>query len=125
MSVLAFFAACVAGGVGAGLRVFADGLIRTFARTRLPTATILINLTGSVTLGLITGLADAHILSGVWRLILGGGLLGGYTTFSTASYETVRLLQQRQWLVGTTNAIGVLIIAVAGAASGYAIGLSL
>ena len=85
----------VAGGVGAGCRFVVDGLVKGRVRTAFPLGTAIINVTGSFLLGLVTGLALAHTLPPEWRLILGTGFLGGYTTFSTASFETVRLSPAR------------------------------
>jgi CrcB protein len=88
----------------------------------MPWGTITINLTGSFLLGLITGLATTHLLPESVHLIIGAGFLGGYTTFSTASFETIRLLQERKWVAGGLNGLGVLIAATALAALGLWIG---
>ena len=54
--------------------------------------------------------------------MLGTGFLGGYTTFSTASFETVRLLQERRWAAGLVNGIGTLVVSTATAAFGLWLG---
>ncbi|MBN9187444.1 MAG: CrcB family protein, partial [Microbacterium sp.] len=72
----------VAGGVGAGCRFVVDGFVKGRVRAAFPVGTAIINVTGSFLLGLVTGLALAHTLPPEWRLILGTGFLGGYTTFS-------------------------------------------
>ena len=79
----------------------------------------MINLTGSLLLGLLTGLAGIHLLSHLGQLILGTGLLGGYTTFSTASFETVQLLENRRYAAATLYGFGTLIAATVAAALGY------
>ncbi|MEH0111429.1 CrcB family protein [Tersicoccus sp. MR15.9] len=109
-------AAC--GGVGAALRFVVDGLVRARTRGTFPWATVLINVTGSLLLGVVTGLAAAHGLDRTWVLVLGGGLLGGYTTFSTASVETVRLAQGRRRLAAAGNAVGTAVVTVGAAALG-------
>lgn len=116
---------CVAGGAGAGLRFVLDGLIRSRIKAPYPVATTIINVTGSLLLGLITGLIGSHLLSHPAQLILGTGLLGGYTTFSTASFETVQLLESRRYLAGILYGFGTLIMASAAAAVGYLLGVSL
>ena len=111
---------CVAGGIGAALRLILDGLIRGRVRSSYPVATTTINLTGSLLLGLLTGFASHQLLPHQWQLIAGTGLLGGYTTFSTASFETVRLIEDRRYLAAALNGFGMLITGTAAAALGFA-----
>ncbi|BDZ48148.1 putative fluoride ion transporter CrcB [Frondihabitans sucicola] len=116
-----FLLICVAGGVGASLRFVLDGLVRSRVSVAFPLATGLINVTGSFGLGLLTGLGSNAGLPHEWVLVLGGGLMGGYTTFSTASVETVRLIEQRRWGSALLNGIGMLVLSVAAAALGLAV----
>jgi CrcB protein len=116
---------CAAGGLGAATRLVLDGLIRARIRSSYPIATTIINLTGSLLLGLLTGLAAQHLLSEPWQIIAGTGLLGGYTTFSTASFETVSLLEDRRYLAATLNGLGTLILCTCAAAAGLIIGLAI
>lgn len=115
----------LAGGLGAVARFWFDGLVRSVVRSDLPWGTIAINLSGSLVLGLLTGLAGAHALPQAWQLILGIGFLGGYTTFSTASVETVRLCRQRRWVAGLATGLGVLIGGTALAGLGLWLGFHL
>ena len=123
MTPLLFLAIAVAGGLGAVCRFVLDGILKSLSETDFPWPTALINITGSLLLGLITGLAVGGPLSDAWRLVLGTGFLGGYTTFSTASVDTIRLLQQRRWTAGILHGLGTLVIAVG--AAGLGLGLSL
>jgi fluoride exporter len=116
-----FAAICVAGGAGAILRFVLDGAIRSRVALAYPLATTVINVSGSFVLGLLTGLGQTAGLPHDWVLILGGGLMGGYTTFSTASVETVRLVEQRRWLLALANGVGMLMLAIAAAALGLAV----
>ena len=111
---------CAAGGIGAALRLILDGLIRDRVRSSYPVATTVINITGSLLLGLLTGLASHQLLPHQWQLIAGTGLLGGYTTFSTASFETVRLIEDRRYLAAALNGFGMLITGTAAAVLGFA-----
>ena len=86
MTVLLFIALALAGGLGAASRMFLDGLIKSRIGGAIPWGTITINVSGSLVLGLLTGLASVQILPEAWHLIIGTGFLGGYTTFSTASW---------------------------------------
>jgi fluoride exporter len=87
-------------------------------------ATAVINLSGSLVLGLLTGLAARQRLPPQWHLVLGTGLLGGYTTFSTASFETVRLLEDHRYVAAATNGLGMLIVGSAAAALGFGIAMA-
>ncbi|WP_431791500.1 fluoride efflux transporter CrcB [Kocuria palustris] len=123
MTPLLFLAIAAAGGVGAVCRFVLDGLLTSLSEADFPWPTVLINITGSLLLGLITGFAVGGLLPDTWRLVLGTGFLGGYTTFSTASVDTVRLLQQRRWTAGMVHGLGTLVIAVGAAGLGLGLGL--
>jgi len=122
MSPLLFALLSLAGGLGAATRFALDGVIRSRAGESLPWGTILINVTGSFLLGLVTGIVGQHLLSGSAQLVLGTGFLGGYTTFSTASLESVRLLQAGRRRDGIVNALGTLVAATTSAAIGLLLG---
>ena len=113
MTVLLF----LAGGLGAASRFVLDGIIRGRKPRRLPWGTAIINISGSLLLGLIAGLAMHS--DQPWHAIAGAGFLGGYTTFSTASFGTVRLAQERRYLAAMANGPGILIVAVLAAAAGF------
>ena len=115
----------ISGGFGAIARFMLDGLVRGRVRTLVPAGTMIINVSGSLLLGLLTGLVLFQAVAADWRVVLGTGFLGGYTTFSTASFETVRLLQERRWAAATVNGLGMLVLAAAAAAAGMAIAAAL
>ena len=84
---------CLVVGAGGFLGAVVRFLISTWAKGRydhLPWATFGINVSGSFLLGLLMTLFLAKIVSDPWRLLLGVGFLGAYTTFSTFEYETAR-----------------------------------
>lgn len=122
MTPVLFICVAAAGGLGSACRLLLDGIIRSRAREAMPWGTIAINLSGSLLLGLITGLASAHLLPEPVHLVVGAGFLGGYTTFSTASFETIRLFQERKWVAGGLNGLGTLVAATALAGLGLWIG---
>ncbi|GAA2053075.1 fluoride efflux transporter CrcB [Leifsonia soli] len=122
MTALLVVAVAAAGGVGAVGRLVLDGVLKARVRVSFPFGTTVINVTGSFLLGLVTGLALAHGLPPEWRAVLGTGFLGGYTTFSTASYETVRLAQQRRYRAALFNGVGMLVLALAAAGLGLWLG---
>ncbi len=101
-------AVAAAGGIGAGCRFLVDSLIRQRWSVPFPVGTLVINLTGSLLLGVLAGWATTT-LPAVVQAIAGTGFLGGYTTFSTASVETARLLQQRRYASALVNGLGSMI----------------
>lgn len=120
--ILTLVLVSVAGGFGAAARLVLDGVISARFRAAYPLGTTVINVTGSLLLGLITGLAISHGLPEQWHLVLGSGFLGGYTTFSTASFETVRLLQAGRCTSAVVNGLGMLVLSVLAAAAGLWLG---
>ncbi|MFL0565395.1 fluoride efflux transporter CrcB [Microbacterium sp. 179-I 1D1 NHS] len=122
MTPLLFVALSLAGGVGAVLRLVLDGAIKVRTRTAFPLGTLLINVSGSLVLGFVTQLALGGILDDAWRLVIGTGLCGGFTTFSTASFETVRLARERRFALAWANAVGMLVAAVGAGLLGILLG---
>lgn len=122
MTPLVFVALAAAGGLGAATRLLVDGVVKARIRSSYPVGVTVINVTGSFLLGLLTGLLLSNLLSEHWLLIAGTGFLGGYTTFSTASFETVRLLQTRRYTQAFLNGFGMLIASVAVAYLGLWLG---
>jgi len=116
MSLLLALAVGAAGGVGAALRYLVDNAVPARARARYPWGIALVNLTGSFALGALTA-----AVPGVWLTVIGTGLLGGYTTFSTAAVDAARLLLDRRVAAGVVGTIATLVGCVALAAAGYAL----
>lgn len=108
MEPLQFIFLAFCGGLGATTRFFLDGLVKQRTRSALPWGTITINLSGSFLLGLLTGLVLHHVAAPEWQLIIGTGFLGGYTTFSTASFETIKLIQTGKIATALVNSFGTL-----------------
>jgi CrcB protein len=111
--------AAVVGGGGAATRFVVDGMIRN--RRGYPLATLVINVSGSFVLGVLTGLVLFHGAPGGLTTVAGVGFCGGYTTFSTASFETVRLLEQRRWSTAALHTLSTAALTVAAAAGGVAL----
>lgn len=106
------------GGLGAATRFVVDGLIRGRRSRAFPLATVLINVSGSALLGLLAGASAYHSLPTTVYVVAAVGFCGGYTTFSTAMVETVRLAQQGDYRRAVANALGTLLLAVGAAALG-------
>lgn len=110
-----------AGGVGATLRYLVDGAVQDRVSGAFPWGTTVINVSGSFVLGFLTAMAWHHGLSARAEDVLGTGLCGGLTTWSTASWETVRLVEGRLYRHAFVYALGGLAVAVLAAAAGMAI----
>ena len=85
------------GGLGALARYHVEGLIAPRQRSPFPMSTLVVNVTGSLALGLLVGLATAGHVPMSWQAWAGTGFLGAFTTFSTFTYETVRLIEDGSW----------------------------
>ena len=84
-------AVALAGGVGAVLRFVVDAQVARLHDRSVPLGTLVVNATGSFLLGLLVALADRNAGLDPLVTVLGTGLLGGYTSFSTASMEAVTI----------------------------------
>lgn len=83
--------------IGANLRFFGGQWIQSKASTLLPVHTLLINIIGSFALGVFFALNKKHGYDQSWTWFTAVGLLGGFTTFSAFSLETIQLLQRDEW----------------------------
>ncbi len=108
----------LAGGLGAGARLIVDGAVSSRWATTLPLGTLLINIAGSLLLGIIAGLTLFHGAPSGLQLVVGTGFCGGFTTFSTASVEIVRLAQRRLIGQALTYAVGSVVLSTLAAAAG-------
>ncbi|PYY35328.1 fluoride efflux transporter CrcB [Curtobacterium sp. MCJR17_055] len=121
MTAVGLLLVAAGGGVGAALRFVLDGLVKARVR-RFPLGTVLVNVTGSFVLGLVTGLGGAGTIAVPMVTVLGTGMMGGYTTFSTASVETVQLLRSGKTRLAVLNGLGMLVVSVGAAALGLWLG---
>jgi len=113
------------GFAGANARYLLGMWVATRFGTTFPYGTFVINVTGSFILGVIMGLLDAHVLAPAVRLSLGIGFVGAYTTFSTFTYETLRLVESGSVLLAATNVVGSVIVGMLAAIAGLAAGRAL
>jgi CrcB protein len=111
----------VAGAIGAPARYLVDGFVQDRTVGDFPLGTLLINVTGSLLLGIITGAALYHAFPNTPKVWLGTGFCGAYTTFSTFTFETIRLLEERETSAAFRYAVASLVVGAAAAAVGLAI----
>jgi CrcB protein len=110
------------GGIGASTRFIADGLLRSVFGRRFPWATMIINVIGSFILGVVVGIAIAHPETRNLELIIGTGFCGGFTTFSTAIFESIRLLQEKRYFSFWLQFLGNFLLCLAAAGIGVWLG---
>jgi CrcB protein len=106
-----------AGGFGAVLRALVIHHIGLRRADPLPVGTLIVNASGSLVLGLLTGLALYHGLGGRYLAVVGVGLCGGYTTWSTASWEIVHLLHTGHRTEAVVYTLGSLVVCIGCAAA--------
>jgi CrcB protein len=116
----------ICGGVGSLSRYLLDGWVSDFTRAQFPWGTFTVNLIGSFLLGILVEVSTSHLLLNPnWRIALGIGFLGGFTTFSTFAYETVHLFEDSAHLLAVLNIIGTTSIGIAAAYLGLVVGRTL
>ena len=114
-------------GLGAFLGANARYLLGTWAAQKwgpaFPYGTLIINVTGSLTLGLfLTATTGRLAIDPRWRLFFAIGFLGAYTTFSTYTYESLQLLLNGDWKLGLLNIAGSNGLGLLGAVAGIWLG---
>ena len=101
-----FLLICLGGAMGTGLRYLVSGLAARWLGADFPYGTLIVNLSGSFVIGVIQeiGVRSLLIPDSV-RLLLTVGVMGGLTTYSTFSYETVRFMELGAWHEAWVNII--------------------
>jgi CrcB protein len=112
----------VGGFAGAVARFWLAGAIAARAGVVFPYGTFVVNLSGCFALGLLLGFLEQQAVTPLTRLALSTGFLGAYTTFSTFSYETIRLIEEGSILLATLNALGSLVLGLGASFAGLAAG---
>ncbi|MEU7135135.1 fluoride efflux transporter CrcB [Streptomyces sp. NPDC046261] len=104
--------------VGAPLRYLTDRFVQSRHDSVFPWGTFVVNVVGCFVMGVLTGaIADEQ-----WRLLLGTGLCGALTTYSTFSYETLRLAEDGARGYAALNAVGSVVCGVGAAFAGAVAG---
>lgn len=125
MSVLVVLAVALGGFVGAPCRFALDRYVADRSGSDLPLGTFVINVSGSLLLGVLTGLELHGHLPHLLSALLATGFCGAFTTFSTWSFESVRLLEGGEYRNATLNSLGGLVVGLGAAGIGLACGLAL
>ncbi len=104
------------GMIGSILRYLAAIGIKT---PQFPYATLLVNIIGSLLIGIIMGWSAKQVNADSWRLFLATGICGGFTTFSAFAWENLQLLNQQRYTHFCVYAGGTLILSLIAVAIGY------
>ncbi|MBP6334562.1 MAG: fluoride efflux transporter CrcB [Bacteroidia bacterium] len=108
------------GAIGTILRYVLNGATSEYFRQPLfPWGTLLVNLSGSLLIGILAGLHESDPVNPGLRLFLFVGLLGGFTTFSSFSLETLQLMRQSQLLLAMMNILANTLGGISLAAGGF------
>ncbi|GHA35837.1 putative fluoride ion transporter CrcB 2 [Streptomyces tauricus] len=110
----------VGGMVGAPLRYLTDHAVRSRHDSAFPWGTFVVNVVGCLVLGALTGAATAGAASSHLQLLLGTGLCGALTTYSTFSYETLRLAESGARLHAAVNVVASVTAGLGAAFAGVA-----
>lgn len=111
----------VGAAVGAPLRYLTDRAVQSRHDTVFPWGTFVVNVTGSLILGLLTGAVAAGAASSHLQLLLGTGLCGALTTYSTFGYETLRLAEDGAKFYATANAVASVVAGLGAAFAGVSV----
>ncbi|MFJ2743239.1 fluoride efflux transporter CrcB [Streptomyces sp. NPDC087440] len=115
----------VGGALGAPLRYLTDRAVQARHDSGFPWGTLTVNAVGSVVLGVVTGAVAVGAASDSVQLLVGTGLCGALTTYSTFSYETLRLAETGQRLLAGANVAVSVLVALGGVTAGVALGRGL
>ena len=111
------------GALGTLGRYGLTGLVHRFARETFPLGTLCVNLVGSLVIGLVMHLVrDQQALGPQARTVIVVGFLGGFTTFSAFSYETLELLQGGSPLLAGANVTAHVVLGIGAVWIGFALG---
>jgi len=117
---------CLGGAAGTGARYLLSGWALAALGPAFPWGTFAVNVIGSFGVGLLMQIGIATpILSPTLRLALTTGVMGGFTTYSTFNYETIRYVQDGAWRLAVGNVALTLVACLAAGFAGIALGRSL
>jgi len=117
-----FLWVCLGAAFGAPARYLVDRFVQSRLDAVMPWGTLSVNVAGSLVLGFVTGLAAHHSVPPEVMTILGTGFCGALTTYSTFSYETLRLYEDGARLYAGANVVLTLVVGLGAAVAGFGAG---
>ncbi len=123
--MLAYLWVAIGGAFGSVSRYWLSGLVAERFGETFPWGTLIINVSGSFLIGIFAALtapdiANAHRVTIIQFCMI--GICGGYTTFSSFSLQTLRLLQNREWLYAGANMLFSVLLCMVAVWLGYLLG---
>ncbi len=121
----AFFWICLGSALGGGWRYWVSGAIAQRFGETFPSGTVFVNVTGCFIIGLFAALTQPDgrfLVAPAMRQFVMIGILGGYTTFSSFSLQTLTLMQEGEWLYAGTNVLLSVVLCLTGVWLGYSLG---
>ena len=112
----------IAGALGALSRYLLGRFVAARTNTQFPLGTLLINISGAFVIGLLFALASHKVINTAAQLVLATGFLGGFTTFSTMSWEGFQLVRGGNTGTGLLYLVGSLLLGLVAAVAGLALG---
>jgi len=125
---MAYFWVAFGGALGSMARYGLSGLVARLTGSALPYGTLLVNVSGAALIGLFAGLSVPEgrgLIPVSARVFFMTGICGGYTTFSTFSFETLNLMNDGEWAWAIANIVGSVALCLAAVWLGFAAGLEL
>lgn len=125
LPIIQTYLAVMAGGaLGVAARLFLSNWFAVQVGETFPWGTIVVNISGCFVIGLFTGLTGpdgAFLASPLTRQVVTIGVLGGFTTFSSFSLQTISLLSDGEWLYALANVALSLVLCLLGTWGGLAL----
>lgn len=119
--LLVFLGAGIGGVTRYGISVW----VHEAAGAAFPWGTLSINVSGSFLVAVLYGILEGTVVAPEWRVFLGIGICGGYTTFSAFSYESIQLLQDGEWNRALLYIFGSVVLSLSAAALGLSLASTL
>lgn len=119
---MSYVAISIGAVLGANARFLLGGWVAERFGSSFPIGTLVINISGSLLIGIVLTLSTERLVPDWFRPLLAIGFLGSYTTFSTFSYETLALVQGGAWALAAVNALVSVGAAFAGVYTGTVLG---
>jgi fluoride exporter len=119
-----YAAVMIGGAIGSALRYAISAWIAEAMHSTFPWGTLTVNVLGSLVIGLFAGLTGPDgplLVSPVGRAFVTIGILGGFTTFSSFSLQTMLLLQDGQWISAVGNVLSSVVLCLLAAGAGIAL----